>query len=96
MHFGIDATHLEKESWLTAVDEAFHSIVFNFPHLGGSTEADMAKNQNLLREFFYSTRQYVHPTRGQVLVALRDTLFYNRWNIQEQAAVSGFKLKRYG
>ena len=95
MHFSVDATRLDKQSWLRAA-APFHSIVFNFPHLGGATEADVAKNQTLLRTFFYSTREYVHPTRGQVLVSLRDTLFYNRWNVQEQAAASGFKLKRYG
>ncbi|KAE8987733.1 hypothetical protein PR003_g22626 [Phytophthora rubi] len=93
VHFGVDATHLEKESWLEAA-EPFQSIVFNFPHLGGATEEDVANNQKLLRDFFYSTRQHLHPTRGQVLVSLRNTLFYNRWKIQEQAAASGFKMKR--
>ncbi|CAH0481177.1 unnamed protein product [Peronospora belbahrii] len=93
VHFSVDATCLEKEKWLNSA-QPFHSIAFNFPHLGGATEADVANNQKLLRGFFYSTRQYLHPTRGQVLVSLRNTLFYNRWNIQEQAAVSGFQLKR--
>ncbi|GMF13361.1 unnamed protein product [Phytophthora lilii] len=94
VYFDVDATHLEKESWLSKA-QPFQSIVFNFPHLGGATEEDVANNQKLLKEFFYSTRQYLHPTRGQVLVSLRNTLFYNRWKIQEQAAASGFKLKRY-
>ncbi|CAI5746651.1 unnamed protein product [Peronospora destructor] len=93
VHFDVNATCLKKEKWLN-VAQPFHAIVFNFPHLGGSTEADVANNQKFLREFFYSTRQYLHPTRGQVLVSLRNTLFYNRWKIQEQAAVNGFQLKR--
>ncbi|KAL4151230.1 hypothetical protein PRNP1_008247 [Phytophthora ramorum] len=93
VHFDVDATHLQKESWL-GVGEPFQSIVFNFPHLGGATEEDVANNQKLLREFFYSTRPYLHPTRGQVLVSLRNTLFYNRWKVHEQAAASGFKMKR--
>ncbi|ETI37882.1 hypothetical protein, variant [Phytophthora nicotianae P10297] len=93
VHFDVDATHLEKENWLNGA-QPFQSIVFNFPHLGGATEEDVANNQKLLRDFFYSTRPYLHPTRGQVLVSLRNTLFYNRWKIQEQAAASGFKLKR--
>ncbi|RLN87904.1 hypothetical protein BBJ28_00016225 [Nothophytophthora sp. Chile5] len=92
-YFGVDATALEKESWLEGAPP-FQSIVFNFPHLGGATEEDVVKNQTLLREFFFSTRKFLHPTRGQVLVSLRNTLFYNRWKIQEQAAASGFKLKR--
>lgn len=68
--------------------------MFNFPHLGGATEEDVAKNQALLRFFFYSTRKFLHPTQGHVLVALRNTLFYNRWKIQEQARASGFRLKK--
>ncbi|KAI9990088.1 hypothetical protein PInf_020398 [Phytophthora infestans] len=93
VHFDVDATHLEKESWLDGA-QPLQSIVFNFPHLGGATEEDVANNQKLLRDFFYSTRRYLHPTHGQALVSLRNTLFYNRWKIQEQAAASGFKLKR--
>ncbi|CAI5713645.1 unnamed protein product [Peronospora farinosa] len=93
VHFDVNATCLDKEKWLH-VAQRFDAIVFNFPHLGGSTEADVANNQKLLRGFFNSTRQYLHPTRGQVLVSLRNTLFYNRWKIQEQAAVNGFQLKR--
>jgi 25S rRNA (uracil2634-N3)-methyltransferase len=89
----VDATHLEKESWLNGA-LPFQAIVFNFPHLGGATEEDVANNQKLLRDFFFSARKFLHPTRGQVLVSLRNTLFYNRWNIQEQAAASGFQLKR--
>ncbi|KAL3657901.1 hypothetical protein V7S43_017100 [Phytophthora oleae] len=92
VHFDVDATHLEKQNWLNKA-QPFQSIVFNFPHLGGATEEDVANNQKLLRDFFYSTRQFLHPSRGQVLVSLRNTLFYNRWKIQAQAAASGFKLK---
>lgn len=94
MHFDVDGTALENEAWLRDA-EPFQSIVFNFPHLGGATEDDVAKNQALLRDFFFATRPFLHATRGHVLVALRNTLFYNRWQIQDQARVSGFKLVRY-
>ncbi|RLN44716.1 hypothetical protein BBO99_00003241 [Phytophthora kernoviae] len=94
VHFDVDATYLEQHNWLDESATPFQSIVFNFPHLGGATEEDVVNNQKLLREFFYSTRKFLHPTRGQVLVSLRNTLFYNRWQIQEQAAASGLKLKR--
>uniref|UniRef100_K3X4K0 C2H2-type domain-containing protein n=1 Tax=Globisporangium ultimum (strain ATCC 200006 / CBS 805.95 / DAOM BR144) TaxID=431595 RepID=K3X4K0_GLOUD len=94
VHFDVDGTALENETWIHNADEKFHAIVFNFPHLGGATEEDVAKNQRLLRHFFYSTRPFLHLTRGQVLVALRNTLFYNRWKIQEQAQHSGFKMKK--
>lgn len=36
----------------------------------------------------------LHDTQGQVLVALRRTPFYDRWDIQGQAKISGLKLKR--
>ncbi|DBA01132.1 TPA: hypothetical protein N0F65_001760 [Lagenidium giganteum] len=96
VHWGVDATALEKEKWihLDAYADGFHAIVFNFPHLGGSTEEDIGKNQELLRNFFYSSRAFLHSTQGHVYVSLRNTLFYNRWKIQEQAKLSGFKLKR--
>ncbi|KAF1326696.1 hypothetical protein FI667_g8262, partial [Globisporangium splendens] len=94
VHFDVDGTALENETWLRSAGDKFHAIVFNFPHLGGATEEDVAKNQHLLCHFFYSTRPFLHPTRGQVLVALRNTLFYNRWKIQEQAQRSGFKMKK--
>lgn len=93
VHFGVDGTALEKQAWLQK-EPKFNCVVFNFPHLGGATEEDVVKNQTLLREFFYSSRSVLHPTQGQVLVALRNTLFYNRWEIEEQARQSGFKLKR--
>lgn len=95
VYFNVDATALEKQSWMLK-EPPFHAIVFNFPHLGGATEEDVAKNQTLLRFFFFSTRRFLHPTQGQVLVALRNTLFYNRWKIQEQAVASGFRLKKCG
>ncbi|CEG45547.1 Uncharacterized conserved protein [Plasmopara halstedii] len=93
VHFDVDATNLKKEKWL---DEAhpFHMIVFNFPHLGGGTEEDVTNNQKLLKNFFYATREFLHPDRGHVLVSLRNTPFYRRWKIQEQAAASGFQLRR--
>lgn len=93
MYYDVDATHLERQSWIEK-EPPFHAVAFNFPHLGGATEEDVAKNQQLLRSFFYSTRKFLHPTQGQALVALRDTLFYNRWKIQDQATASGFRLKR--
>lgn len=90
VRFGVDGTALEREAWLQRA-EPFHAVVFNFPHLGGATEEDVAKNQALLRGFFYSARPFLHAARGQVLVALRNTLFYNRWKVQEQARASGYK-----
>ncbi|TYZ69103.1 hypothetical protein PybrP1_009911 [[Pythium] brassicae (nom. inval.)] len=93
VHFGVDGTALEREAWLRNA-APFHAVVFNFPHLGGATEEDVAKNQALLRGFFCSARPFLHAARGQVLVSLRNTLFYNRWRILEQARASDYKLVR--
>lgn len=93
VHFGVDATKLEKENWLKDAQH-YQAIVFNFPHLGGATEVDVTNNQKMLRNFFFSARNYLDPNCGQVLVSLRNTSFYKRWKIQDQAAASGFQLRR--
>lgn len=94
VRFGVDATALEREEQWLQDAAPFHAVVFNFPHLGGATDADVAKNQALLRGFFGSARPFLHATRGHVLVSLRNTLFYNRWQVQEQARGSGYRLVR--
>ena len=93
VHYDVDATKLEKEIWLKGV-QLFQAIVFNFPHLGGATDVDVTNNQKMLRNFFFSARNYLDPIYGQVFVSLRNTPFYKRWKIQDQAAASGFQLKR--
>lgn len=80
-------------------------VVFNFPHVGGSTEDDTNANREVLRGFFRSCRDLLTlPTRsspsdkhddhlgGQVHVALRTTSFYRSWGLEELAAENGLKL----
>ncbi|RHY54426.1 hypothetical protein DYB30_009667 [Aphanomyces astaci] len=93
IHVGVDATNLARESWIQTL--TFDRIVFNFPHLGGATEEDVEKNQDLLWRFFQSARKYLDNSKGEVHVALRNTLFYNRWDVTAQATKAGLKLKRY-
>ncbi|RHY61966.1 hypothetical protein DYB38_009847 [Aphanomyces astaci] len=92
IHVGVDATNLARESWIQTL--TFDRIVFNFPHLGGATEEDVEKNQDLLWRFFQSARKYLDNSKGEVHVALRNTLFYNRWDVTAQATKAGLKLKR--
>ncbi|RHY82110.1 hypothetical protein DYB31_003883 [Aphanomyces astaci] len=92
IHVGVDATNLARESWIQTL--TFDRIVFNFPHLGGATEEDVEKNQDLLWRFFQSARKYLDNSKGEVHVALRNTLFYNRWDVTAQATKAGLNLKR--
>ncbi|KDO25410.1 hypothetical protein SPRG_09352 [Saprolegnia parasitica CBS 223.65] len=92
IHVGVDATALEKQDWIHT--KSFDRILFNFPHLGGATEEDVQMNQDLLFRFFVSARPFLKTPRGEIHVALRNTLFYNRWNIQAQAERAGYTLKR--
>ncbi|EQC34412.1 hypothetical protein SDRG_08182 [Saprolegnia diclina VS20] len=92
IHVGVDATALEKQDWI--LTKSFDRILFNFPHLGGATEEDVQMNQDLLFRFFASARPFLKTPRGEIHVALRNTLFYNRWNIQAQAERAGYTLKR--
>ncbi|KAF0694840.1 Aste57867_14304 [Aphanomyces stellatus] len=91
IHIGVDATNLAKEKWIRK--ETFDRVVFNFPHLGGATEEDVEKNQDLLFRFFQSARPF-DDAKGEVHVALRNTPFYNRWDVAAQAQKAGFKAKR--
>ena len=50
MLHGIDATQLDGD----LNQSGFHRIIFNFPHVGGSTAEDVKLNQDLLRDFLSS------------------------------------------
>ncbi|OQS03651.1 hypothetical protein THRCLA_04031 [Thraustotheca clavata] len=92
IHVGVDATALEKQKWIKEM--TFDRILFNFPHLGGATEEDIEKNQELLHQFFQSARPFLKTPKGEIHVSLRNTPFYNRWNIKDQAEKAGYTLKR--
>uniref|UniRef100_A0A0G4HYB9 25S rRNA (uridine-N(3))-methyltransferase BMT5-like domain-containing protein n=1 Tax=Chromera velia CCMP2878 TaxID=1169474 RepID=A0A0G4HYB9_9ALVE len=82
----VDARKLHFESRLAG--RSFSRIAFNFPHLGGASEEDIAKNQNLVRDFLHSAawmlpQKEKHSSNRipQVLVTLRQTAFYERWAV---------------
>ena len=84
--FGIDATKLHEETRLQGREKPFDRIVFNFPHSGsaGSTKESVASNQELLQGYFVSASLIVEA-KGQVHLTLRDTHFYQSWEMPKQA-----------
>ncbi|KNC77919.1 hypothetical protein SARC_09632 [Sphaeroforma arctica JP610] len=80
--------------------EKFDLIVFNFPHVGGSVAGDVEVNIEVLKSMFASTRLLLNPVSsryskgGQVHVTLRDTPFYQSWNIEKIGNSQGFALIR--
>jgi len=71
-------------------------IVFNFPHIGGSQTEDVQANQTLLSEFFRSCQNFfkhIGIKDGEIHVTLRQTPFYDSWQIVELANKAGCTLK---
>jgi hypothetical protein len=85
---GVDIRRpLTNSAFLTPHLKRFHRIGFNFPHVGGSSAEDVKQNQTLLYQFFKTVAPFSHPApQGLVLVTLRDTPFYNSWEIKTIAA----------
>lgn len=109
--FGVDATRLAAdpaaanalleaqtgEASASARLPVFDRIVFNFPHTGGATTADVKRNQSLLRGFLEQASLLLRTRspgpaghageEARVLVALRRTPFYESWrcDVQGQA-----------
>eukprot|EP01029_Cantina_marsupialis_P029180 TRINITY_DN779910_c0_g1_i1.p1 TRINITY_DN779910_c0_g1~~TRINITY_DN779910_c0_g1_i1.p1 ORF type:complete len:414 (+),score=85.62 TRINITY_DN779910_c0_g1_i1:37-1242(+) len=88
----VDGTNLQdcKPLIVKGKPRRFNNIIFNFPHLGGSSDEDVENNKQLLRDFFHSARPFLKPTIGEVHVALRNTSFYDAWKIGEQANGFGY------
>lgn len=88
--FGFDAT--EQASFTELLPKKkFEYVVFNFPHVGGSTPEDVSKNREVLRGFFRCSRRALSE-RGEIHVSLRDTPFYNSWKIERIAGEAGLVL----
>ncbi|CAM9200551.1 unnamed protein product [Choristocarpus tenellus] len=83
----VDATKL-KETLLVAtpISETrscpmFDRVVFNFPHTG---KQRVHLNQNLIRDFFKSTRDLVKcaAAGGEIHVTLKNRPPYSGWNVR--------------
>jgi hypothetical protein len=82
VYHNIDGTKLDRmKMW---EGHRWDFIIFNFPHLGGSKEEDVKNNQELLSNFFKSAQPLL-KSGGHIHVALRDTPFYQSWDIVQQA-----------
>eukprot|EP00501_MAST-03F_sp_TOSAG23-6_P001730 GSMAST32.ASY1.ANO1.1804.1 assembled CDS len=66
----------------------FDRIIFNFPHSG---KQRVHLNRNLLRDFFASAREILMPL-GEVHVTLKLRPPYSGWQVDENAAESGFEV----
>jgi hypothetical protein len=77
----IDATDLDhfKEKLLQDAVTGFHRIVFNFPHMGGSDESSVKRNQALIRGFFESASSFLLKPTGQVHITLRSGSSFYRF-----------------
>ncbi|KAI8921962.1 hypothetical protein DFJ77DRAFT_425625, partial [Powellomyces hirtus] len=90
----VDATRLSTNKPVGANVHShgkFDRIVFQFPHKGGSQEEDIAENKEMLGTFFREAAALL-TAEGEIHVTLRDTLFYQRWNIDQVGAQEGFAL----
>eukprot|EP00658_Telonema_sp_P-2_P051622 TRINITY_DN39710_c0_g1_i1.p1 TRINITY_DN39710_c0_g1~~TRINITY_DN39710_c0_g1_i1.p1 ORF type:complete len:302 (+),score=57.29 TRINITY_DN39710_c0_g1_i1:147-1052(+) len=92
---GVDATNLGEYPWMQ--DEAgeprlFDRVAFNFPHCGGSSDEDLVVNQGLLAGFFQAAAPFLSVGEGKAVVTLRDTSFYQSWDIRAQAKTAGLFL----
>jgi len=85
--FEVDCKRFYKEPWAA---EKFDRIGFNFPHVGGgSLDETVMTMRALLKLFFKQCRRSLREN-GKVLISLRDTPFYGRWQINRQADIMGF------
>ena len=89
MH-GVDATKLDDYDWNTR----FNRIVFNFPHVGGSTPKDTVANQDLLLKFFESSTPLLVNSKSEIHISLRTTPFYKSWDIKTIGEKAGYKLRK--
>lgn len=93
----VDATQLDSDPRLSSF--AFDRIIFNFPHLGGSKDEDVAANTEMLSTFFNAGRKMLRPFRAgqdpvpEIHVTLRDTAFYNKWDLRNVAADKSCSMK---
>ena len=87
---GVDATKLGDYDWNTR----FNRIVFNFPHVGGSTPKDIVANQDLLLKFFQSSTPLLVNSKSEIHISLRTTPFYKSWDIKTIGEKAGYKLRK--
>ena len=86
----IDATQLDIYDWNTK----FNRIIFNFPHIGGSTPSDVLANQSMLFKFFKASKKLLVNSKSEIHISLRTTPFYKSWDIKTIGSKAGYKLRK--
>lgn len=84
---------IENKNLVRSGNTGFDKIVFNFPHCGGGTAIDVAKNQALIQQVLTASKSVLKDKRSEIHIALRDTTFYNSWKVPELATKSGLKVR---
>lgn len=83
----MDATSLNQNQdvLVEALDQivgdeelGFDRIIFIFPHTGGQ---QAKPNQELLQQFLHEAQELLRNSNARVLIALRNSKFYNSWNL---------------
>ena len=73
--------------------QRFDKVVFNFPHVGGSTNEAVLLNQNVLSGFMKALAEakvVSKSTKSQLHITLRSTLFYDSWEVEKLGEENGF------
>lgn len=89
--FEVDGKRFYREPW---AKEKFDKITFNFPHIGGGSLDETVMTMRAVLKLFFKQCRRALRENGRVHVSLRDTPFYERWQIKRQADISGFTLEK--
>ncbi|KAJ3208373.1 hypothetical protein HDU83_001075 [Entophlyctis luteolus] len=103
----VDATAISRDDRVRAAlhdvapKRPLNRVIFNFPHVGGGSDADVAANRRMLYAFFVQTRALMvdllqnpatatPPPDCKILATLRNTPFYAKFTIELLASAAGF------
>ncbi|XP_074303453.1 uncharacterized protein At4g26485-like [Silene latifolia] len=88
---GVDATKMIQHPLLGNL--RFDCIIYNFPHTGnfGKTDANMRKNQNLVRGFIRNAKEMMKED-GEIHITHKSSCFYRKWDIPKIGCDEGLHL----
>ncbi|KAH9607660.1 hypothetical protein KSS87_011629 [Heliosperma pusillum] len=88
---GVDARNMIQHSVLRKLK--FEIIIYNFPHTGrfGGSDADLRKNQNLIRGFVRNAMKMIDED-GEIHITHKSNSFFRRWDIPKIGCDEGLYL----